>query len=143
MSAHGIHGTVSHADSTDASHHKESDPVVPCLRVAHGHLSAGFSSSHATVVSTTMTTPATETQYYEHGRFKVSGGVLPNAITAYRTYGDPSNPCIVFPTCYGAKMHLGSESLAFALPEEIKLIDLMKGQDYLVGQGKVRMPNSD
>ena len=47
-------------------------------------------------------------QYYEHGRFKVAGGVLPNAITAYRTYGDPSNPCIVFPTCYGAKMGLGS-----------------------------------
>lgn len=50
-----------------------------------------------------------QTQYYEHGRFKVAGGVLPNAITAYRTYGDPSNPCIVFPTCYGAKMALGSE----------------------------------
>ncbi|KAI0305470.1 alpha/beta hydrolase fold protein [Multifurca ochricompacta] len=28
------------------------------------------------------------TQFYEHGRFKVAGGVLPNAITAYRTYGD-------------------------------------------------------
>jgi hypothetical protein len=50
-----------------------------------------------------------KTQYYEHGRFKVVGGVLPNAITAYRTYGSPSNPCIVFPTCYGAKMELGSE----------------------------------
>ncbi|PAV19008.1 homoserine acetyltransferase [Pyrrhoderma noxium] len=58
-----------------------------------------------------------ETKYYEHGRFRVSGGVLPNAITAYRTYGSPQNPCIVFPTCYGAKMRLGS-------------------QDYLVGEGK-------
>ncbi|KAL5507007.1 hypothetical protein ACEPAH_6463 [Sanghuangporus vaninii] len=59
----------------------------------------------------------TETQYYEHGRFKVLGGVLPNAVTAYRTYGNPNNPCIVFPTCYGAKMSLGS-------------------QEYLVGEGK-------
>jgi len=59
-----------------------------------------------------------ETQYYEHGRFKVAGGVLPNAVTAYRTYGDPAHPCIVFPTCYGAKMRLGS-------------------QDYLVGEDKV------
>ncbi|KAI5120294.1 hypothetical protein M0805_005800 [Coniferiporia weirii] len=58
-----------------------------------------------------------QTQYYDHGRFRVAGGVLPNAITAYRTYGDPANPCIVFPTCYGAKMRLGS-------------------QDYLVGEGK-------
>ncbi|TDL24199.1 hypothetical protein BD410DRAFT_112517 [Rickenella mellea] len=63
-----------------------------------------------------MTEP--ETQYYEHGRFKVAGGVLPNAITAYRTYGDPAAPCIVFPTCYGAKMKFGSQA-------------------YLVGEGKV------
>ncbi|THH27534.1 hypothetical protein EUX98_g6659 [Antrodiella citrinella] len=45
-----------------------------------------------------------ETQYYHHGRFVMSGGVLPDAITAYRTYGDPKNPCIVFPTCFGAKI---------------------------------------
>ncbi|KAA1473923.1 homoserine acetyltransferase [Dentipellis sp. KUC8613] len=45
-----------------------------------------------------------EIQYYHHGRFKVAGGVLPDAITAYSTYGDPQNPCIVFPTCYGAKL---------------------------------------
>ncbi|KAF8131698.1 Alpha/Beta hydrolase protein [Boletus edulis] len=56
-------------------------------------------------------------QYYHHGRFSVTGGVLPDAITAYQTYGDPQNPCIVFPTCYGAKLALGS-------------------QDYLVGEGK-------
>ena len=56
-----------------------------------------------------------QTQYYEHGRFKVAGGVLPNAITAYRTYGDSSNPCIVFPTCYGAKMGLGSCVLLYAI----------------------------
>ncbi|THH08385.1 hypothetical protein EW145_g2745 [Phellinidium pouzarii] len=48
---------------------------------------------------------------------ETAGGVLPNAITAYRTYGNPENPCIVFPTCYGAKMRLGS-------------------QDYLVGENK-------
>ncbi|KAI0266680.1 homoserine acetyltransferase [Gloeopeniophorella convolvens] len=44
------------------------------------------------------------TQYYEHGRFRVAGGVLPNAVTAYRTYGSPNNPCIVFPTCYGGRL---------------------------------------
>jgi hypothetical protein len=44
------------------------------------------------------------TQYYHHGRFRVAGGVLPDAVTAYRTYGEPTNPCIVFPTCYGGKL---------------------------------------
>lgn len=46
----------------------------------------------------------TTTHYYYHGRFRVAGGIIPNAVTAYRTYGDPKNPCIVFPTCYGAKL---------------------------------------
>jgi len=45
-----------------------------------------------------------EIQYYHHGRFRVAGGILPNAVTAYCTYGDPKNPCIVFPTCYGGKL---------------------------------------
>ncbi|KAG2150371.1 Alpha/Beta hydrolase protein [Suillus clintonianus] len=64
-----------------------------------------------------------QAEYYHHGRFKVAGGVLPDAVTAYRTYGDPSNDkVIVFPTCYGAKLALGS-------------------QDYLVGEGKVLDPN--
>ncbi|GLB37448.1 putative alpha beta hydrolase fold [Lyophyllum shimeji] len=45
-----------------------------------------------------------ETQHYHHGRFRVKGGVIPDAITAFRTYGDPKNPCIVFPTCYGGKL---------------------------------------
>jgi hypothetical protein len=49
-----------------------------------------------------------EIQYYHHGRFSVAGGILPDAVTAYQTYGNP-NPCIVFPTCYGAKLSLGSE----------------------------------
>ncbi|RPD63982.1 homoserine O-acetyltransferase [Lentinus tigrinus ALCF2SS1-6] len=60
-------------------------------------------------------------QYYHHGRFKVLGGVLPDAVTAYQTYGNPSNPCIVFPTCYGAKLGLGSQS-------------------YLVGENKALDP---
>jgi hypothetical protein len=50
----------------------------------------------------------TEIQYYHHGRFRVAGGVLPDAITAYQTFGDPKNPVIVFPTCYLGK--LASES---------------------------------
>jgi len=55
-------------------------------------------------------TANTDIQFYHHGRFKVSGGVLPDAVTAYQTYGDPSNPCIVFPTCYGAQLRLDSQS---------------------------------
>jgi homoserine O-acetyltransferase len=51
----------------------------------------------------------TSNQYYHHGRFKVAGGVLPDAVTAYRTYGDPNNDkVIVFPTCFGVKLALGS-----------------------------------
>ncbi|KIJ07399.1 homoserine O-acetyltransferase [Paxillus involutus ATCC 200175] len=60
-------------------------------------------------------------KYYHHGRFKVAGGVLPDAVTAYQTFGDPSNPCIVYPTCYGAKLSLGA-------------------QDAQVGEGKVLDP---
>ncbi len=44
------------------------------------------------------------TKYYRHGRFALTGGTLADAITAYKTYGDPKNPCIVFPTCYGGKL---------------------------------------
>ena len=55
-------------------------------------------------------------QYYHHGRFRVSGGVIPDAITAYCTYGDPSRPCIVFPTCYGGK--LDSEQLSIVFETE-------------------------
>jgi len=48
-------------------------------------------------------------QHYHHGRFKVAGGVLPDAVTAYQTYGDPNNEkVIVFPTCFGVKLALGS-----------------------------------
>ena len=52
--------------------------------------------------------PEPTTQYHHHERLRVSGGVIPDAITAYRPYGNPANPCIVFPTCYGGK--LDSES---------------------------------
>ncbi|KAL0956569.1 hypothetical protein HGRIS_002706 [Hohenbuehelia grisea] len=66
-----------------------------------------------------MAAPTSETKYYHHGRFRVAGGVLPDAITAYRTYGDPKNPCIVFPTCYGGKL---------------------ESQLYMVGEDKVLDP---
>ena len=39
--------------------------------------------------------PEPATQYHHHGRLRVSGGVIPDAITAYRTPGNPANPCIV------------------------------------------------
>ena len=51
-----------------------------------------------------MSDETQKTQYYHHGRFAMAGGVLPDAITAFRTYGDPKHPCVVFPTCYGAKI---------------------------------------
>ncbi|PCH36082.1 homoserine O-acetyltransferase [Wolfiporia cocos MD-104 SS10] len=58
-------------------------------------------------------------QLYQHGRFRVAGGVLPNAFTAYQTYGDPKNPCIVFPTCYGGRLD---------------------SQDYMIGENKALDP---
>ncbi|KAI0633470.1 homoserine O-acetyltransferase [Trametes polyzona] len=67
-----------------------------------------------------MSEPVVEV--YHHGRFRVAGGVLPDATTAYQTFGEPSKPCVVFPTCYGAKLALGSQS-------------------YLVGEGKALDPN--
>jgi len=45
-----------------------------------------------------------KTQIFKHGRLHLSGGTLPGAFTAYRTYGKPENPCIVFPTRYGGKL---------------------------------------
>lgn len=56
---------------------------------------------------------------YHHGRFRVAGGVLPDAFTAYQTYGDPHNPCIVFPTCYGGRLD---------------------SQDYMIGVDKALNP---
>ncbi|KAI0373918.1 homoserine O-acetyltransferase [Pilatotrama ljubarskyi] len=67
----------------------------------------------------------TEIQYYRHGRFRVAGGVLPDAITAYRTYGDPANPCIVFPTCYGGRLDNAG----------------LLGQDYMIGTDKALDPS--
>ena len=58
-----------------------------------------------------------EVQFFHHGRFRVAGGILPDAITAFQTYGDKKNPCIVFPTCYGGK--LDSERLLFRLVKRL------------------------
>ena len=77
-------------------------------------------SSLSTLYPLSWITMSSETKYYHHGRFRVAGGVLPDAITAYQTYGSPENPCVVFPTCYGAKMGLGSALSIFwriLLPE--------------------------
>ena len=51
----------------------------------------------------------------------MAGGVLPDAITAYRTYGDPKNPAIVFPTCYSGR--LDSELKPLRCLEESYVID--------------------
>jgi len=60
---------------------------------------------------------------YHHGEFKVAGGTLPNAFTAYQAYGDPANPCILVPTCYGARLELSSE---VHLVGESKVLDPRK-----------------
>jgi hypothetical protein len=59
---------------------------------------------------------SSQTEFHHHGRFRVSGGVLPDAITAYRTYGNPTNPCIVFPTCYGGKLDSKALAILFSTP---------------------------
>ena len=82
--------------------------IAECLFISHSHPLLATKVFLLNPKDKREMQSIVETQYYEHGRFKVAGGVLPNAITAYRTYGDPSNPCIVFPTCYGAKMSVGS-----------------------------------
>ncbi|KIJ49378.1 hypothetical protein M422DRAFT_74514 [Sphaerobolus stellatus SS14] len=56
-----------------------------------------------------------QAQYYHHGPFQFASGSLDDAITAYRTHGDPKNPCIVFPTCFGGRL---------------------EDQSYFVGEGK-------
>ena len=75
------------------------------------------------------------TQYHHHGRLRVSGGVIPDAITAYRTYGNPANPCIVFPTCYGGKLDSEFNHAKYFSTVIVGLL----GQAYLVGDDKVRI----
>ncbi|KAF8235982.1 homoserine acetyltransferase [Tricholoma matsutake] len=72
-----------------------------------------------------MSTSEPQIQYYHHGRFRVQGGVIPDAFTAYQTYGDPKNPCIVFPTCYGGKLDNSG----------------LLGQGYLIGEDKALDPS--
>ena len=73
------------------------------------------------------------TQYHRHGRLRVSGGVIPDAITAYRTYGNAANPCIVFPTCYGGKLD-GESNHAKRFST---VMSGLSDQTYLVGDDKV------
>lgn len=84
---------------------------------------------------------ADTTLFYRHGRFRVAGGVLPNALTAYRTYGDPANPCIVFPTCYGAKLDSRLLSGVGYQDIDVRLDVGLLGQDYMIGADKVHANN--
>ena len=76
---------------------------------------------------------------YHHGRFRVAGGVLPDAITAYQTFGEKSNPCIVLPTYYGGKLdskYTGSWCALAACVSVLMrywVLDLM----YMIGENKV------
>lgn len=79
-----------------------------------------------------------ETQYYHHGRFRVHGGVIPDAVTAYQTFGDPKNPCIVFPTCYGGKLASMQPTMHRSLNElEAYVKNLDSGQCYMISPDKV------
>lgn len=46
----------------------------------------------------------TEIKLFHHGRFALTGGTLPDAFTAYQTFGNPKNPCIVYMTCCGGRL---------------------------------------
>ena len=74
------------------------------------------------------------TKLYHHGRFSFVGGSIPNAFTAYRTYGDSKNPCIVFPTCYGGRL---DSKLLSEVESSISSLELLVGQLYLIGDDKV------
>ncbi|KAG0240093.1 hypothetical protein BGW41_007186 [Actinomortierella wolfii] len=52
------------------------------------------------------------TEYYQLGDFELqSGEILPAAFLAYRTYGSPKNPCILYPTWYSGTIVEGNEWL--------------------------------
>lgn len=51
-------------------------------------------------------------QKYPLGDWQLqSGHILPNAHLAYKTYGSPSSPCIVYPTWYSGTIVEGNEWL--------------------------------
>ncbi|KAF9921448.1 hypothetical protein FBU30_008491 [Linnemannia zychae] len=51
-------------------------------------------------------------KYFQLGDFELqSGEILPKAYIAYKTYGNPSNPCIVYPTWYSGTIIEGNEWL--------------------------------
>ena len=46
-----------------------------------------------------------EYSIYDLGDFRLeSGEVLPFAFLAYKTFGDPSSPVLIYPTWYGGSM---------------------------------------
>ncbi|KAF9398721.1 hypothetical protein BGZ94_005911, partial [Podila epigama] len=56
--------------------------------------------------------PDVNIKYYQLGDFKLqSGEILPGAFIAYRTYGSPDKPCIVYPTWYSGAIVAGNEWL--------------------------------
>ncbi|KAF9299888.1 hypothetical protein BGZ74_008547 [Mortierella antarctica] len=51
-------------------------------------------------------------QYYHLGDFELqSGEILLSAFIAYRTYGSPTNPCVLYPTWFSGKIVAGNEWL--------------------------------
>ncbi|KAK3835709.1 MAG: Alpha/Beta hydrolase protein [Linnemannia gamsii] len=53
-----------------------------------------------------------EIKHYQLGDFELqSGEILPAAYIAYKTYGSPTNPCILYPTWYSGTIVEGNEWL--------------------------------
>ena len=68
------------------------------------------------------------TQYYHHGRFRVAGGVLPDAIPAYRTYGELA---LFF------RLAMEGNLIVRFSHRGVSLFRSFSGQFYMVGDGKV------
>ncbi|KAF9397286.1 hypothetical protein BGX21_009025 [Mortierella sp. AD011] len=63
-------------------------------------------------------------KFYQLGDFELqSGEILPSAYIAYRTYGSPTNPCIVYPTWYSGTIVEGNEWLISAPKHPRRALD--------------------
>lgn len=60
---------------------------------------------HLIALCVTMPDGGGEYSIYELGDFRLaSDEVLPSAFLAYKTFGDPSSPALIYPTWYGGSM---------------------------------------
>ncbi|KAF9300391.1 hypothetical protein BGZ74_007935 [Mortierella antarctica] len=84
---------------------------------------------------------ASEIKYFQLGDFVLqSGEVLPSAYIAYRTYGSPSKPCIVYPTWYSGTIVEGNERL-IPTPDHPRR-GLNPDHYFIVGNGESTSPSN-